>query len=231
MVRIFVGNPYRDFIVRRVGVEQSALLRDMIKYQNNEAYIMSPVLADLLPSHFESVSEYLDHGEYKPNLLDEGSKYARLEMVETPNQSFEAIIQCGHLYTISGQLELPRLQNLVIRKFKALLPYTAEDFLLITKLFYCFGPPSDGSLHDFIVKYAADHFYELWGAASKPFMELLELHESLARDIYRRLGGLLNNKEAKAVAEKNEEKDDDFVIVSDELVKVKVEAEEPLFVG
>ena len=168
MVRIFVGNPHRDFIVKRVGLEQSALLRDIIKYQSGEAYIMSPVLADLLPAHFESVAEYLDHGEYKPNLLDEGSDYARLEKVENTDQSFEAIIQCGQLYTMSGRLELPELQNLVIRKFKALRPYSAEDFLLVTKLFYCFGQPSDLSLHDFIISYAVEHFYELWARLRRP---------------------------------------------------------------
>ncbi|MCJ1389098.1 hypothetical protein MMC18_001952 [Xylographa bjoerkii] len=232
MVRVFVGNPHREFVVKRIGLEQSALLRDMVKYQSGEAYIMSPVLADLLPSHFESISEYLDHGEYKPNLLDEGSDYARLERVETADQSFEAIVQCGQLYTMSGQLQLPGLQNLVIRKFKALLPYSAEDFLLITKLFYCFGQPSDKSLHDFIVGYAVEHFYELWDAASKAFMELLTFHASLARDIFRKLGGLPKKEEAKAEAmvEEEDERDNGFIVVPDGEVKQEVEVEESLFV-
>ncbi|MCJ1396861.1 hypothetical protein MMC11_000051 [Xylographa trunciseda] len=237
MVRIFIGNPHRDFIVKRTGLGQSALLRDMIKYQSGEAYIMSPVLADLLPSQFESVAEYLDHGEYKPNLLDEGSDYARLEKVETADQNFEAVIQCGQLYTMSGQLQLPGLQNLVVRKFKALLPYSAEDFLLITKLFYCFGQPSDESLHDFIVNYAVEHFYELWDAASKIFMELLTYHVSLARDIFRKLGGLPKNEEAEeaaiveAVADGEEEEDDMISLRSDGEVRVKAEAEESLFMN
>ena len=170
---------------------------------------MSPVLADLLPAHFESVAQYLDHGEYKPNLLDEDSDYARLEKVEIADQSFEAIIQCGQLYTMSGRLELSGLQNLVIHKFKALRLYSADDFLLITKLFYCFGQPSDKNLHDFIVSYAAEHFYELWGAASKTFMDLLVFHAELARDVFGELGGLPKEEhaevEAVAVAEDEDE--------------------------
>ncbi|MCJ1431442.1 hypothetical protein MMC27_000795 [Xylographa pallens] len=229
LVRIFVGNPHRDFIIKRIGVEQSALLRDIIKYQSGEAYIMSPVLADLLPAHFESVAEYLDHGEYKPNLLDEDSDYARLEKVETADQSFEAIMQCGQLYNMSGRLELPGLQNLVVRKFKALRPYSAEDFLLITKLFYCFGQPSDKSLHDFIVKYAVDHFYELWNAASKTFMDLLEFHASLARDIFKELGGQPKEEEVgtEAAAEEEDENPDESDRVRDNGLRMKVEAEEP----
>ena len=232
MVRIFVGNPYRDFVVKRIGLEQSTLLRDIIKYQSGEAYIMSPILADLLPAHFESVAEYLDHGEYKPNLLDEDSDYARLEKVETADQSFEAIIQCGQLYTMSGRLELLGLQNLVIRKFQALRPYSAEDFLLITKLFYCFGQPPDKSLHDFIVKYAVEHFYELWEAASKTFMDLLKFYASLARDIFRELGGQSKEEEVEveAVAEEEDTNMDGSDKVWDNGLKIKVEAGEPLIV-
>ncbi|MCJ1385629.1 hypothetical protein MMC17_008752 [Xylographa soralifera] len=233
MVRIFIGNPHRDFIVKRIGLEQSALLRDSIKYQSGEAYIMSPVLADLLPDDFESVAEYLDHGEYKPNLLNEGSDYARLENVEdNPDQKFEAILQCGQLYTTSGRLELPGLQDLVIRKFKTLRPYAAEDFLLITKLFYCFGQPADRGLHDFIVNYAAEHFYKLWDKASKTFKELLEFHTSLARDIFRELVGLPKEEEveikAEAVGEEEDENTDRFKEVRDNRLKIKAEAKGPI---
>ncbi|MCJ1282514.1 hypothetical protein MMC26_001837 [Xylographa opegraphella] len=227
MVRIFVGNPHRDFIVKRDGLEQSELLRNSIKYESGAAYIMSPILADLLSAHFESVVEYLDHGEYKPNLLDESSDYARLERVETADQSFEAIVKCGRLYTMSARLELPGLQNLVIRKFMALRPYSAEDFLLITKLFYSVGQPSDRGLHDFVVSYAVEHFYELWSGASETFRDLLAFHPSLARDIFRKLGGLA--KEEKAEVEEENEDEYKLARIRENGLLIKAEADEPFF--
>lgn len=205
MVRVYVGNPHQNFVVKRAGLEESVVLRGMVKYQDNEAYVMSPVLSELQAPDFTSVAEYLDHAEYKPNLLDEGTDYARLEGVETAPQHFEAICQCGSLYTMADKLDLPGLKDLTVRKFRALVPYTAEAFILMAKLFYCFGCPSDDGLHEFMVTYATDHFYELLEAEAVSFVELLKRHPSLAKAVFRTLGGVDMKEQEKAKKEEEEE--------------------------
>ena len=188
-VRVYVGNPHQDFVLKERGLLKSSLLPTLVKYQDEESYIMSPLLSALQPKDFASVAEYLDHSEYAPNLLDEGTDYARLEKVETLMECSFAVRQCGDLYQLAIELEIAGLRNLVIRKFQALMPYSEENFILMSRLFYASGRPVDPGLHDFMVTYAVDHFYELWRAQSLCFARLLQEHQPLATSVYQKLGG------------------------------------------
>ena len=204
-VKVYVGNPQKIFIVKKESLEQSALLMHLIRECEGECNIMSPLLSDIDPDDFVAVVEFLDHYEYKPNLLDEGTDYARLERVDTPQQRSATIIQCAVLYGIGDRLMLPYLSELAIRKFKALAPYIPDDLLIITRTFYNSARPVDETLHVFFVDYIADHFYELWETESEIFRMMLQEQKELARDVFARKGkGARLNEPVKAEEKKEE---------------------------
>ena len=195
-------------MVRKSGITESHYLVSMLKHENGEACIMSLVLSNLQPANFTSIAEYLDHSEYKPNLLDEGTDYARLEKVETLEQSSEAIYKCAVLYGMGHELQLPALQDLVLRKVRVLQPYAADDFVILAKLVYRFGRVADKSFHGFMVDYAAEHFFEFWQEESEAFAELLQENKVLARDIFERLADVMKGESVtteKEVEKKDEE--------------------------
>ena len=214
-VKVYVGNPHTTFIVKNESLEKSTLLVHMVKEHDGESYIMSPMLSDFDADDFIAVSEYLDHYEYKPGLLDEGTDYARLEGIETDEERSRTIIQCGVLYGIGERLMLRGLSGLAIRKFKALMPYIPDDFLLIARLLYLSGRPADESLHVFIVDYVSENFYELWQAESDKFRLLLQEQKDLAKDVFARkgMGAKIEEpaKDAKEEGIKEESQDSLFV--------------------
>ena len=207
-VELYVGNPEKIFIVKKENLEQSTLLVDLIRECKGEYYILSPLLSDIDTDDFGAVVEYLDHYEYKPNLLDEGTDYARLEGIETPQQRSASIIQCAVLYGIGNRLMLPHLSALAIRKFKALAPYIPDDFLIIACVLYHSGPPKDETLHRFFVEYIADNFFELWQMESETFRLLLQEQKELAIDIFARKGKGAELYEPVKVQVENEVKEE-----------------------
>ena len=169
---------------------------------------MSPLLSNIEPNDFVAVVEYLDHDEYKPNLLDEGTDYARLERVDTPQQRSAAVMQCMILHGIGDRLMLPYLSDLAIRKFKALAPYIPDDFLIMARTLYHSGPPTDETLHEFFVGYIADNFYELWQTDPEIFRLMLQEQKELAIDVFARKGKRTILDEPAEAKKKNEKKNE-----------------------
>ena len=204
-VQIYVGNPHSEFTIKRSGLDASSpLLSRLVNFHPNVGpYVMSPLLSSLSATDFESVAQYLDHGEYYPNLLTVGSEHVCLEDIEYERgedvyrnrQRVREITRCGTIYAIAQQLELPGLQSLAFRKLKALGPYPAKEFLsLVGKVDFSTGnigdqPESDG-LRAFIVSHLAKHFCELIGKETKKMLEIIEDEGELARDIFRKLAGV-----------------------------------------
>lgn len=189
-MRIFVGNPHQPFLVQRSELEKrSPLLSSLISYHQSETpYIMSPVLSHISPEDFTPIAEYLDHGEFRPNLLDDGTRWARLENVSSKAKRAEELALSGIRYCHAQQLELSALQRLIFRKVKALGYYPPFELLSAVHLIYREGPPDDKEMHEFFVDRLARHFYELLLEDVARFVELLQGHSELARCVFERLG-------------------------------------------
>ena len=189
-VRIFVGNPHQQFVVKTSGLEErSPLLFTMMSYYRAEgSYIMSPLLSSITPEDFQPIAEFLDHGEYRPNLLDDGTRWARLENISTNAQRAEELLLSGIRYCHAQQLELTDLQLLIFRKVKVLGHYPAFELRSAVGMWYREGPPENEEMHEFFVAHLAKHFYNLLIENMAKFVEMLQRHAKLARCVFERLG-------------------------------------------
>lgn len=168
---------------------RSPLLFSLVSHHRAESpYIMSPVLSNISPDDFKTIAEYLEHGEYGPQLLDDGTRWARLENISTNAQRAEELHRSGIRYCHAQQLELADLQTLIFRKVRALGHYPAFELLSAVHLMYREGPPDIEAMHEFFVKHLARHFYELLLEDTARFVELLQGHAELARCVFERLG-------------------------------------------
>lgn len=149
---------------------------------------MSPLLSSISPEDFRTIAEYLDHGEYRPNLLDDGTTWARLENISTDAQRAEELHLSGLRYCHAQQLELSDLQLLIFRKVRALGHYPAFELLSTVNMVYREGPPDNEEMREFFVGHLATHFYELMLEDMARFVEILQGHPELARCIFERLG-------------------------------------------
>ena len=163
------------------------MLLACLRSESDEWYIMSPLLLGMDPLDFKPIAEYLDHSEYRPNLLDEYTDYARLENIETEEERSLIVVQCGILYGLARQIQLPGLQDLVFRKLKALASYPVLELLQITNLMYRGGPPAR-EVQEFLVNYIAEHFYTIWESESERLLETMRGNSNLALRVYQRLG-------------------------------------------
>lgn len=59
---------------------------------------MTPILSSISATDFRGVAAYLNHSDYEPHLLDEGTNSARLENISTPEEKSNVVVQSGTLY-------------------------------------------------------------------------------------------------------------------------------------
>ena len=189
LIKVYVGNPHSVFAIKYESLrQQSKLLFDGVRLQGKEWYLMHPVLSELSALDFGSVAEYLNHSEFKPNLLHEGTDRERLENMNSEDDMSAAIIQCGYLYGIAQKLELPGLQDLCFRKLKALPALPSEELVLIAKRMFSSWQFNDRAVRDYFVECIAKKYYTLWEEDSKDFRTLLTGCSELAMAIHKRLG-------------------------------------------
>lgn len=152
-VRIFVGNRPQQFFVKTGGLEErSPLLFNMMSHHRAEgSYIMSPLLSSITPEDFQPIAEILDHGEYRPNLLDDGTRWARLENISTNAQRAEELLLSGIRYCHAQQVEMADLQLLIFRKVKLLGDYPAFELLSAVHMWYREDPPDNEEMHEFLL--------------------------------------------------------------------------------
>lgn len=217
MVKVYVGNPHRIFHINCQSLKESNLLFQSMKRDSDGWYLMNPRLSDIDVNEFSSVAEYLDHLEFKPNLLDEGTNFARLENISSQPQRSETIVQCGVLYNLAKKLELAGLQSLCFRKFKALGTLPPRELLLVLRLVFLTDPLTTEPAHDYLIDYVADHYYQVWKAESTGLLGVLMEHPQLAKAVHRRLAGF------------SEVKEDDLTDFEEKFEEKFGDLEEPLF--
>ncbi|MCJ1228064.1 hypothetical protein MMC12_004724 [Toensbergia leucococca] len=132
---------------------------------------MTPLLREFEVDHFKPVAECLDHGEYRPNLLNENSDHARLENTNTDVERVNELVRCGVVYYLAQMVELPGLQKL--------------DFF---QLVFISTTSADEELHLYLINYIANHYDEILEADSPRFTETMKEHAQLDESIYGKLG-------------------------------------------
>lgn len=203
-VVIYVGNPHKEFKVKRSGLDVSPFLSNLVTcHPENGWYIMSPVLSSLEAIDFQPIGEYIDRREYYPTILDDGTVHVRLEGDLNPEMLRYQVVRCGTIYDVAQTLEMPGLQHLVFRKLRALAPhYQAVDILIVTELLFEVGSPE---VRQYLTQHVADHYWSLVRAETERMVEVMVANEDLAKGVFGILSGRDDKIKTEVVKEKGGE--------------------------
>ena len=205
VVSIYVGNPHKIFKVRRSGLDTSPLLSSLLRHRPEDGgYVMSPMLSLLKADEFEPIGEYIDHREYWPNIVNDGTVHVRLEGDLNPKVLGDQIVRCGTIYELAKELKMPGLQDLAFRKLKALDPHFEPlQILTVVEVLFDIGSPG---VRRYLTQYVANHYYRLVLAETEKIVEIMCTKEDLAKAVFEILSG--KEDEIKKENVKEEEKPD-----------------------
>ena len=167
---------------------------------------MSPVLSKLDKVDFMPVGQYLERGEYDPNILDEGTEWVRLETNASGQDAGEEVMRCAIIYDIARTLELPGLQDLAFRKLKALAKNEPhQPFAILCVVDHVFKR-AQADMKQYLVEYLAEQHWHLVRQESQKIAEVMEADEELGKRVFGLLAGLpeaevKNEAEGKMKAE------------------------------
>lgn len=195
------------FKVKRNGLDASPLLSNLLTHHSrNGWYIMSPMLSSLDADNFQPIGEYIDRGEYHPNILDDGTVHVRLEGDLTPEMLRHEIVRCGTIYQVAQMLEMPGLQDLSFRKLLALAPhYQALEILTVIELVFDVGSPE---IRQYLTRYVADHYYSLVLSETEKTVKVMVANEDLAKGVFGKLSGREEDIKIETVKEEGKETDE-----------------------
>ena len=190
-VTIYVGSPHTVFLLRRSALDASPLLSKMVSYHpDHGSYVMSPVLSKLDKVNFMPVGQYLERGEYDPNILDEGTEWVRLETNVSGQDAGEEVMRCAIIYDIARTLELPGLQDLAFRKLKALAKNEPhQPFAILCVVDYIFKN-AQPDMKQYLVEYLAEQHWHLVRQENQKIAEVMEADEELGKRVFGLLAGL-----------------------------------------
>lgn len=178
---------------------------------------MSPLLSSINAQDFLPIGQYLERGEYNPNILDEGTEWVRLEEDTSHRQPGEEVVRCGTIYSLAQILELPGLQDLAFRKLKALAkqePYQPRAILSVVERI--FGT-SDEDVRDYLVHYLAQKYWDIVLAEPVKVAEVMQANEDLSKGVFGLLSGVDRLRSIDAKIEAEEVKREDNADVKKEI--------------
>jgi hypothetical protein len=186
-------------------------------------YIESPLLSRIPGTVFYPVSQFLNHGEYSPSLLDHST---RLANTNTPEQKSLQMSRCAIIYCTAQILHISDLQHLVACKFKVLEPGCKHaDFLNAIEMIFgssvatatttaaaaaatARGVASKGEHHqqkrnekaeesfkEWLIETLAARFWDIMLAETELLARVLRVEPRLARNVF----GLLAREKIKQV--------------------------------
>ena len=154
---------------------------------------MSPLLSSMSWQDFQPVGHFLERQEYSPNLLDDGTDYARLEGNFTSATRASEIERCGTIHCIARQLEMEQLQNLSFRKLRALAVtvgtkerLSLKSILVVTRDFFQIA---SAELQQFLTQFLAEHFWDLVWLQTEKTREVMESINGLGKGVHAILAG------------------------------------------
>ena len=195
---IYIGNPHKEFTINKAGIDDSPLLARLMSFDDKIGfYVMAPVLSSLSPLDFEPVAQYLDRGDYHPDLLNRDTKSPSLEDIDSFDDRAYQLLRCGTIYSIAHKVELPELQSLAIRKLKVLQPYPAFEFLKVVGMIMHNGKSDVEGLRPFVVQYLAEHYSELVKEETQKMIEITDGNARLAGELFHKLSDMRKSKSGR----------------------------------
>ena len=158
-------------------------------------YAMSPILSHLHKDDFLPVAQYLERGEYNPNILDEGTDWVRLEKDISGHDAGEEVVRCAIIYNMAHTLELPGLQDLAFRKLKSLAKNVPHSPLAILCVVEHAFQEARADLREYLVGYLAEHFWTLVTAEPAKSAQVMEADGELASGVFGLLAQQVGDKD------------------------------------
>ena len=185
---------------------------------------MSPVLYSLTKEQFEPIAHFLQRQEYSPNLLDDGTDYARLERTFTSKGRGQEIERSGMIHALAKQFEIEGLQKLSFKKLKT-LAISSEAFPIVSILnvihdVYNVASPD---LQDFLVQYLAQRFWDFVDFETQKTKRIMQSMYKVAEGVYAALARCAPLESAR---EKGNSLSDSEDSIMDNLSKEKKDEEE-----
>ena len=181
----------------------SALLSRLVAEDaDNGHYVMSPLLSSLDADVFQPIAEFLDRREYRPNILDEGTEWVRLEADFTPRERGQEIVRSGVVYDLARMLEIRDLQDLAFRKLKVLggVAESVPPLAILSVIEQVFESAND-DLRQYLIRFTADEYWPLIMAETEKMAEIMQTNANFAKSVFILLGetgvsdGILERKE------------------------------------
>ncbi|KAI9724355.1 MAG: hypothetical protein M1812_000423 [Candelaria pacifica] len=197
-ISVHIGRTNRKFDIRRSELSKSPVLLQGVVYGiGRKPYVMNPDLMVLEVRDFETIEQYLKTSEYHPHLIDEGTGLVHLAGLETVQERQKGcapeVIRCGRVYCMAGFFQLPSLQDLVLRKLKAIEAYAAGPILATTKFVFQNMTYHDDPLRLYLINFIAENFRELNLQNVKAFWDTLDSSDDLHIAVFRRKAEIIND--------------------------------------
>ena len=187
---IYVDNPHVVFVVARSGLAASPLLSRLLFEQPGGGwYIMAPILSQVKKIDFLPVGQYLERGEYDPNLLDEGTDWVRLVTNVSGQDAGAEVMRCATIYDTAQMLEIAGLQDLAFRKLKALAkiePHQPSAILCAVDIVFKKAQPN---MKQYLVEYLADQFWDLMTEENRLLAGVMKGNDELRKKVCGLLAG------------------------------------------
>lgn len=212
-IRIYVDNPYVIYNVKTSSLDEaSPFLASYCQGSAGDCYIMTPWLTAISADDFRPIADFVESGEYHPYIIDAGTDRAHLAGVSNVQDKKTEVLRCGAVYTLARQFNMPKLQALVISKFRTLQPYPAEELIAMTELAFGSGLSEEDGLDKLVVSYIAvsylslavspsltdpsnqGHYFDLSTAATSQFNKLLTANSHLRNQVFTMMTGTHGSK-------------------------------------
>ncbi|KAK5147957.1 hypothetical protein LTR04_000731, partial [Oleoguttula sp. CCFEE 6159] len=204
IVSILIGKPYRIFQVVKARIERHAYLSYGIEWSDKHGYFISnPTLSAIEPELFEPVADWLNHGEYHPFLVDDGTPFAQLQGLASRLQKADEVLRCGLTFAIAGQVELAELQDLAVRKLRALHPYAPLQILQAAHVVFkapCGPHRADAAMRTLLEDHLVDAFYDLMKDEPANLHMVMTEHAALAERVHARLAAAARGSKGPGTA-------------------------------
>ncbi|KAK0779188.1 hypothetical protein LTR02_009225 [Friedmanniomyces endolithicus] len=177
---IFVGKEKVSFESTQDAVMQSQILSGRIKYTGAlRTHVDISDITEVTPKDFVLVSEYLQHTDFIPRLIEIDDALPCLDGISLPKQRIAAAEKCASVFRTASYLQLAGLEFLCVNKLKVLYPLDPLCLLIVTRIFarsVVWGCEAETELIDWLI----DHITEYYWLLSKKHGGLLVevLHSS-----------------------------------------------------
>ena len=141
LVTIYVGAASHEHRIPQADLAKSRVLKEWLKTDSDEPYVMHPALKAVDNRHFASLIRFMHKGEYLPKVIDiaigsmssHGTALTRkgLNTLMTAEQYSNQLVRAGHLYKLAEKFEVKPFEQYIYSRITEteFYPYSNNSVL------------------------------------------------------------------------------------------------------